>query len=172
MPGTPGPVNRWLAPAASPLPLRAPGYADGIGDPWPQLLGILEHVHRHLVVLHDLASRAAGTERAQPARLERGARRVVHLEVERIVVDEGEEEVAGVDPDAAEHALRPQAWCDAGELLEGESAESVADGHDGRYAGCGPTPSRNADRRCRNSRRAASGRAARATGVVRARCDP
>lgn len=52
-----------------------------------------------------------------------------HLEIERVVGDEGEEAVACVNGDASEHAAGTDPRHDPAQLVDDERAEGGADGH-------------------------------------------
>ena len=58
-----------------------------------------------------------------------GAIAIVHLEIERILGDQREEQLVGVQADAAEHAARTHRR-EAGELVDDVSQVSGGDGHD------------------------------------------
>src|SRR6266545_4196161 len=95
----------WLGAAARrAFGLLAARHSDRFLGPRAQRLGVLEEVVGDLVVLHDLAVRAVGPERAHAPRREIRPIGVIDLEVERVVSDESEEALARVDADAAEHA--------------------------------------------------------------------
>ena len=84
-----------------------------------------------LSVLHPaLAFRPIGEwlKRTRARLLPRGPRRLVGLQVEHVAGDQRKEQIAGVEPDAAEHALRRDRTKRI-ELLEHEGHEAVGDGH-------------------------------------------
>src|SRR5512146_2473281 len=91
------------APAPRADGLLAAGDREGAIHPEPERFRVLEQVLRHGVVLHDLSVGPHRAERAHSPRLEVRPVGLVDLEVDRIVVDEREEELAAVDPHAAEH---------------------------------------------------------------------
>jgi hypothetical protein len=67
-------------------------------------------------------------EGAQAARLKGRSVGVVHLEIESVVGDQGEEDVAGVDADAAEHAAVANVGPHPSELFEDVGAKRVTHG--------------------------------------------
>src|SRR5437879_8755350 len=84
-------------------------YRNGLFRPGPQSVRILEQILRHLVVLHGLAPFPVGLERLHPQLLEVGSIGIVHLEIDRVVCNQREEQLAGVNPEAAEHGSREAA---------------------------------------------------------------
>src|SRR6185436_1930206 len=73
---------------------------------------------------------AAGTKRAEPAGFEIRPIRVIHLEIELVVVDQREKEVARVNPRSAEHAPGTDLRRHSAELVEDEGAKRRAHRHE------------------------------------------
>src|SRR2546427_5817379 len=97
---------RRSAPRALSLPGDlAPGGLDRLFDPGAEGRAVLEDVGGELVVLHHVGIAAVGTERPRPDSLELRAGRVVHLEIEGVVIDQAEEEPMAVETHPAEHRL-------------------------------------------------------------------
>ena len=115
--------------AAGRLGLGASSDGQSLMNPESQLVSVLEKVFGHLIVVHAGACLAKRTKRAHAKRLECRTRGLVRLEVQGIVVDEGEEQIVCVDADGAEHPPRPHARGDAAQLIEDESLEARADRH-------------------------------------------
>src|SRR2546430_324966 len=92
------------AAATGPFSSFPPRHRNGLLSPRTQRVGILDEVLRHLVVLHGLTVLAIGPEWTPAACLEVASIRVVDLEVECVVGDQGEEAVSRIDTDAPEHA--------------------------------------------------------------------
>jgi hypothetical protein len=107
----------------------APRRAERLAGPGPEQVDLLEHIRRHLVVLHGARPLPEGPERAHPALLVIGAVRVIHLEVQGVVVDEPEEDAVRVEPHASEHAARGDGR-NSPELIDDIVAVRVADGHE------------------------------------------
>src|SRR5437762_2772879 len=83
------------------LDLLAPRHRDRLLSPRAQRLRVVEEVGGHLVILHDLPMLSVRSEWAHVARLEVGAIGLIHLQVERVIGDQGEKAIAGVDADTA-----------------------------------------------------------------------
>jgi hypothetical protein len=94
-----------------------------------QRVGVFQQVVRHSVILHHFTIFSVRPKGAHAFPLEVGPVGVVYLEVEGIVGDEGEEEIAAIDPNAAEHAAGPDIPNTAGQLLDHECLEAGADAH-------------------------------------------
>src|SRR5207248_6764180 len=86
------------------LALLTPRHSDRLLSPRAQRLRVVEEVGGHLVILHDLPMLSVRSKWAHAARLEVGAIGVIHLQVERVIGDQGEKAIARVDADTAEHA--------------------------------------------------------------------
>jgi hypothetical protein len=97
-------ATRWeaLAPIARFAPLLFCGDGDRLFGPWPGV-GVVQQIGGHLVILHLVALVAIWEKRPHAERLKSG-RLESSTEVEGVVGDEREEQVARVDPHAAEHA--------------------------------------------------------------------
>src|SRR5438093_6260204 len=85
------------------LALLTPRHSDRLLSPRAQRLRVVEEVGGHLVILHDLPMLGVRPEWAHPPRLEVGTIRLIHLQVERVIVDQGEKPIARVDADTPEH---------------------------------------------------------------------
>src|SRR5438874_2178175 len=108
--------------------LRARRDGDALPHPDGEAVRVLEDVRGNAPVAAHLARALEGAERVGARSLEIPSRRVVDLEVDDVVVHEREEEIVGVDADAAEHparADRPH----RGELVDNPDAEFFGDGH-------------------------------------------
>ena len=81
------------------------------------------------VVLHGLALITERAKRPEPSRLEVAAIRIADFEIERVTVDQREEQIAGIDADAAEHRARTHLRRDPRQLIEHERAKGFVDGH-------------------------------------------
>src|SRR5437588_4186608 len=126
----PGSVKRLLGAAATrTLDLLAPRYRDRLLSPRAQRLRVVEEVGGHLVILHDLPMLSVRSDWAHVARLEVGASGVIHLQVERVIGDQGEKAIARVDADTAEHAAGADTWDHAAQLVGDEGSEARADWH-------------------------------------------
>src|ERR1051325_249286 len=127
----PDSVKRMLGAAATrTLGLLTPRHRDGLLRPRAQRLRVVEEVGGHLVILHDLPVLTVGSEWAHAARLEVGAIGLIHLQVERVIGDEGEEAIARVDADTAEHAPGADARDHTAQLVDDEGSEARADRHE------------------------------------------
>lgn len=73
------------------LPFLAARDLDGLLDPHPQGVAVIENIAGEWVVLHRFAVGAVGAKRANPPGFEIGPVRRVHLQVELVVRDEGKE---------------------------------------------------------------------------------
>src|SRR5207237_10595115 len=82
-----------------------------------------------LVRLHGLPVPGVRWEWAHAARLEVAAIGLIHLQVERVIGDQGEKAFARVDADAAEHAPSADTWDHAAQLVDDEGSEARADWH-------------------------------------------
>jgi len=91
---------------------------------------IFQQIGRHLVVLHDLTILAVRTERPHAATLKIGSIRIIDLEVQNIIGDQGEEERAGVDAYAAEHGSTAHGWNHSTQLIDDKGSETRATLHD------------------------------------------
>ena len=98
------------------------------------MLKILQHIGRHLVVLHDLTILAVRTERPHAATLEIWPIRIIDLEVENIIGDQRNEERAGVDADAAEHGSTAHGWNHSTQLIDDKGSETRATLHDSTWS--------------------------------------
>src|SRR5436189_109393 len=78
---------------------------------------------------HDLPMLGVRSKWAHAARLEVGAIGVIHLQVERVIGDQGEKAIARVDADTAEHAPGADTWDHAAQLVDDEGSEARADWH-------------------------------------------
>src|SRR5260370_1147634 len=83
------------------------------------------------------AAVAVGSERDHAACFEVRSIGLVDLEVESIVGDQGEEQLARVDTDAAEHAPGADTWDDPAQLVNDEGSEARADWHLRKVGGKG-----------------------------------
>src|SRR5438445_890706 len=87
----PASFTRLLGAAATrTIDLLTPRHNDRLLSPRAQRLRVVEEVGGHLVILHDLPMLAVRSEWAHAARLEVGAIGLVHLQVERVIGDQGE----------------------------------------------------------------------------------
>src|SRR5436190_4760337 len=128
--------------AAGFLLLRTARDGDGAVGPRSQRLRVLEEILGQLVILHRRAALAERLERVQASAFEVRTRGVVHFQVEHIVVDEGEEQLVGVEAHAPEHALRPHGRQYAAQLVEHEGLVARAHRHQrGLGAACRAAPS-------------------------------
>src|SRR5438067_8158485 len=82
------------------LDLLAPRHRDRLFSPRAQRLRVVEEVGGHLVILHDLPMLGVRAEWAHAARLEVGAIGLIHLQVERVIGDQGDKAIAGVGAQA------------------------------------------------------------------------
>src|SRR4051812_29139518 len=98
-------------------------------DPLAQSFSVFQDFRRDAVVLHYLAVGTVRPKRFHAAALEVGTSAVVYLEIERIIVDEREEQIATVDAKPTEHAPAPDIAHHPAELLQHEAAETGADRH-------------------------------------------
>jgi len=124
---TSAPVNfkRLLGAAATrTLDLLTPRHSDRLLSPRAQRLRVVEEVGGHLVILHDLPMLGVRSKWAHAARLEVGAIGVIHLQVERVIGDQGEKAIARVDADTAEHAPAADTWDHAAQLVDDEGSEA------------------------------------------------
>ena len=103
--------------------------SDRLLCPGTQRVGILEEVLRELIVLHRSAVVAEGAKWSHSPRYEIRACRVINLEVKRVIRDQSKEEIARVNPDAAEHRPRADSWHCPAQLVEDENPEAWADWH-------------------------------------------
>jgi hypothetical protein len=90
---------------------------------------VLEQILGHGVILHDLTIQAHRAKGAHAACLEIWAVRVVNLEVDGVVSDQSEEELAAVDPHPTEHGATAHAGRAARQLFEDEGFEAWTDAH-------------------------------------------
>src|ERR1043166_4036582 len=111
------------------LPLLATGDADRLLRPGAQRFGILDQADRHLLVLHAFPPRTVRLKWAHPASFEIASIGIVHLEVEHVIRDQGEEKVAGENADAPQHASGADAIHGAAQLIDNERPEARADWH-------------------------------------------
>jgi hypothetical protein len=74
----------------------------GLAHPQLQLRNIVQHIDRNLVIAHR-ALVAEWAKRLHSAPLEVRSRGVIHLEVQPVLRDQGEEKSLGIDSYAAEH---------------------------------------------------------------------
>src|SRR5690349_8243383 len=89
-----GLLVRRLLPCAAPL--RGTCNVECTSGPKPEFLPILEDLFGELAVVHRRVQ-LERTEGRHAARLVVGARRVVDFEIEDVIVDDGEEEIGGVE---------------------------------------------------------------------------
>src|SRR5205823_1234280 len=87
-----------------------------------------------------IAPTSRRAEWAHAARLEVGAIGLIHLQVERVIGDQGEKAIAGVDADTAEHAPGADTWDHAAQLVDDERSEARADWHKRSPAGVWRAP--------------------------------
>src|SRR2546429_1299504 len=126
----PGSFKRLLGAAASrTLDLLASRHRDRLLSPRAQRLRVVEEVGGHLVILHDLPMLSVRSEWAHVACLEVGAIGLIHLQVERVIGDQGEKAIARVVADTAEHAPGADTWDHAAQLVDDEGSEARADWH-------------------------------------------
>src|SRR6185503_3225094 len=85
-------------------------YRDRLLGPRSQRVRILQQVCGNLVVLHLVPLVAERQKWSHPTCLEIGPIGIVHLEVQRVIGEQREEQVTRVDPDAAEHAAGANPW--------------------------------------------------------------
>src|SRR5258705_10601134 len=78
----------------------------------------------HLVVLHDFAAFPVGLKRSHSQSLELRAIGIIHLEVQRIIGNECEKQLAGIDADSAEHRARAKLRHNTTQLVDDECAEA------------------------------------------------
>ena len=97
--------------------------------PGTQRVGVLEEILRKLIVLHRSVVIAEGAKWPHSSRHEIRTRRVINLEVKRVIRDQGKEQVAGINPDAAEHWPRADSWHGPAQLVEDENPKAGADRH-------------------------------------------
>src|SRR2546421_13118672 len=79
-------------------------------------------------------------EWAHAARLEVGAIGLIHLQVERVIGDQGETAIARVDADTAEHAPGADTWDHPAQLVDDKGSEARADWHKARPSGVWRAP--------------------------------
>src|SRR5258705_6220687 len=110
------------ASATLPLHLLVSRNRDCLLCPEAEGLRILEEFGWHLVVLHDFAAFAVGLERSHSQALEVWAIGIIHLEEKRIIGNECEKQVPGVDTDSAEHATGAKLRHNPTQLIKDECA--------------------------------------------------
>src|ERR1700693_1931730 len=102
---------------------------DRLLSPGTQGFGVLEEILRELIVLHSSASVAEGAKRSHSPRFELRARRVVDLEIKRVIRNQSEEYLAGIKPNAAKHWPRADSWHCPAQLIEDENSKAGTDCH-------------------------------------------
>jgi GNAT superfamily N-acetyltransferase len=99
--------------------LRAAATSTERRGPGDQQVAVVQGVDRRGPIGHRLVVGTEGAEGLRAGRLEIGFQRLVALEIEDVVVDQGEEQSVRVEPDAAEHLARGQR-AQRGQLFEHE----------------------------------------------------
>jgi hypothetical protein len=103
--------------------------------PRNQRVAILEDRGGHAEVLHRAAARPAvgiRLERPRARSLAHTTCRFVALQVQHIAREQREEQITGIEPDVAEHALRRQ-WTDSFELFEHEGQKTLGDSQNSEF---------------------------------------
>src|SRR5712672_585830 len=101
--------------------------SDRLLCPRAQGVGILEEIFGKLIVLHCSAVVAKRAKWPHPPRYEIRACRIIDLEVKRVVRDQREKQVAGINPDAAEHGPRADSRHGPAQLVEDENPKTGTD---------------------------------------------
>src|SRR5262245_1070972 len=126
--------GRWLGPVTElpqlATPLLPPGSRQCANDPGLERFRILEHILRNGVVLHDFTFHSHWPKRFHLSGNEVRTIGVVHLEIDRVIGNQREEQLAAVDPYATEHGSTADAGRRARELVEDEASEAGANAHD------------------------------------------
>ena len=124
-------VQRLLAASAAGRPpsLVLARDCDSLLSPRTQGLWILEEILRDLIVLHCSAGVAEGTKWSHSARFELWTRRLISLEVNRVIRNQSEEHLARVEPYAAKHGPRADPWHGPTQLIEDENSKARTDRH-------------------------------------------
>jgi len=125
------PAEIWNLRASTTLPLHLliGRNRDCLLGPGAEGLRILKEFGGHLVVLHDFAALAVGLERSHSQPLELWAIGIIHLEVQRVIGHECEEQLTGIDADSAEHTACAKLRHNTTQLINDECAEARADRH-------------------------------------------
>lgn len=76
-----------------------------------------------------MAVRTEGAKWSHSARFELWARRLVSLEVNRVIRNQSEEQLAGVESYAAKHGPRADSWHGPAQLIEDENSKAGTDRH-------------------------------------------
>jgi hypothetical protein len=102
---------------------------DSLLSPGPQGLWILEEILRELIVLHRSPGVAEGTKWSHSSRFELWPRRVIDLEIKRVIRNQSEEYLARIEPNAAKHGPRADSWHRPAQLIEDENSKAGTDCH-------------------------------------------